>query len=399
MKNPERAAALLAGLGFVMLFPGFFLYHSLLGLGHIRAFLGGYFGVCSVALAGPMLWWHVRAMRRTGQRPHPAELAMWFFLAYFVGVVLIHAAAGANWHIVQGHLLSLFFWIDVFVIFRWIDFGARRLRTALLLCLAGMSLTIFYYQVDGTFYLGILGLSSDPDSVATYQGFSRSYLFTCLPLVAFSRARAVRMLIYAIAVPTLYLNSARTEFIGLLLAASIIEICFARFRLAAVATALAAGAILWIAREPLIGVLPDNRTLELLDLSQSTSAALRHELGAAALQTITQHPLLGAYASYEPGDYAHNLLSAWVDFGLFGVVYFSCMMLAPTLDLAVGGFFRQRRDPQFIHGFTFACVTVMMLLMSHYFDDMLVPATLGAYVRYSSGARLGPVPAARAPLT
>ena len=39
---------------FMLLFPGFFFYQTLLGLGMIRAFLGGYYSVVALALALPL---------------------------------------------------------------------------------------------------------------------------------------------------------------------------------------------------------------------------------------------------------------------------------------------------------------------------------------------------------
>jgi hypothetical protein len=73
----------------------------------------------------------------------------------------------------------------------------------------------------------------------------------------------------------------------------------------------------------------DNRILELLDLSQSTSANKRHHLTVYAMQTIAAHPILGDYASYKPGYYSHNVLSAWVDLGLFGFVYLLAIPSCP----------------------------------------------------------------------
>jgi hypothetical protein len=134
--------------------------------------------------------------------------------------------------------------------------------------------------------------------------------------------------------------------------------------------------------DEIIATLPDNRILELLDLSQSTSANKRHHLTVYAKHTIAAHPLLGDYASYALGYYSHNVLSAWVDLGLFGFVYLLAITALPAVPMFFKEYFAGRRRPEFIHGFALACVTVLLLISSHYFTDMLIGATLGAYVQY-----------------
>jgi hypothetical protein len=55
---------------------------------------------------------------------------------------------------------------------------------------------------------------------------------------------------------------------------------------------------------------------------QSTSGSYYEREAAAehALRVIKQSPLLGDFASYPAGLYSHNILSAWVDYGLTGFI-------------------------------------------------------------------------------
>ena len=68
----------------------------------------------------------------------------------------------------------------------------------------------------------------------------------------------------------------------------------------------------------IIPFLPNNRTLQLLDLSTSNSVKLRHDFTEQALHTIYTNPIFGDFGSYIYGESAHNILAVWVDFGLFG---------------------------------------------------------------------------------
>jgi hypothetical protein len=88
-----------------------------------------------------------------------------------------------------------------------------------------------------------------------------------------------------------------------------------------------------VAADEIVAMLTDTRVFELLDLSRSTSANKRHHLTLYAKQAIAAHPLLGGYASYQLGYYAHDVLSAWVDPGLFGFVYLLVLTAVPGVPM------------------------------------------------------------------
>jgi hypothetical protein len=380
---------LLLNSAFFMLFPGFFYYHTLLGTGATGAFLGGYFSPIALLYMVPLALAYYTRMRRDARRLSAIDLHYGLFNAYFIIVIAVNAATGANRAIVVNHVLGILFMVNTFVLFSLIDFEHRRFRLMALLSLAAMSAIVFSFSVNGVFYLGKLGMAKDSDSLATYQGFSRSYLMTFLPVVCHTRSLALRLVLYGAGAATLFVNTARSEFAALLFAVPIIELYFSRHKLLFVGLAVIGGALLAAHVDELVAALPDNRILELLDLSHSTSANKRHHLTLHARQTIAAHPLMGAYASYAPGYYSHNVLSAWVDLGLFGFVYLLALTALPALPMFFKEYLAGRRRPEFILGFALACVTVLLLVSSHYFTDMLVGATLGAYSQYRFERKYG----------
>jgi hypothetical protein len=394
MKTAHDAATsprehLLLNAAFFLLFPGFFYYHTLLGAGLSGAFLGGYFSPISLLCMLPLaLAWYLR-MRRDARRLSTIDLHYGLFNAYFLAVVVVNAAAGANPTIVANHILGILFMVNTFVMFTMIDFEHRQFRLMALASLAAMSAIVASFEVEGVFYLAKLGVAKDSDSLATYQGFARSYLMTFLPVVAHTRSQPLRLLLYGVGTATLFVNAARSEFVALVFTIPIIELYFSRHKLLLAGCAVLAGTLLYAHLGDIVAALPDNRVLELLDLSQSTSANARHHLTVYAEQTIAAHPLVGAYASYAPGYYSHNVLSAWVDLGLFGFVYLMAITIVPAVPMFFKEFLAQRRRPEFIHGFALACVAVLLLITSHYFIDMLVGATLGAYSQYRYERKYG----------
>lgn len=376
-----KQAEYVANAAFFLLFPGFFFYHTLLGTGATSAFLGGYFSPISLIFVVPLA---VVSMRLGIRIPKITSVGAHYFifLIYFLLVVICNALAGANSAIIVNHLLCILFMMNAFIIFTLIDFSSLHFRRIAFFSLACMTSIAFYYSVDGVFYLGALGMAKDADSLATYQGFARSYLVTCLPLIAFTRSALLRLVIYVISAFTLFINTARSEFAALLFLIPVIEFYFSKQKLFLFTTMLLILFFANIYKDELISALPATRIMELLDLSHSTSANKRYYLSMYALQTIAQHPVLGDYASYAPGYYSHNILSAWVDLGIFGFIYLIALLFLPVVSMATCEYFSARRDNNFILGFTLICCTIFLLLTSHNFTDMLIGSALGAYTQY-----------------
>jgi hypothetical protein len=382
-------AQFVANAAFIALFPGFFFYHTLLGTGTTSAFLGGYFSPVSLLFFLPLVTIALRKYRNQPQSASPITVYYAIFLAYFLSVIACNTIAGASRTIVINQLLCILFMINTFIMFSVIDFSSMMFRITALGSLIAMSSIAFAYSMNGVFYLGALGVAKDTDSLATYQGFARSYLVTFLPVVAFTRSLILRLLLYGFAVATLFVNTARSEFVALVFAIPIIEFYFSRKKLIFLLVVSLLFIWLNLYMDMLAAALPDNRILELLDLSHSTSANKRHHLSVHAMQTIAAHPLLGDYASYAPGYYSHNILSAWVDLGLFGFLYLTAILIVPAIPLFIREYFSGRRTGNFILGFSLACCTVLLLLTSHYFTDMLIGATLGAYAQCHYRRRYG----------
>lgn len=377
-----RSDQLIVAGAFLALFPGFFFYHTLLGTGTMGAILGGYYAPVALLVTLPMAFVYLARVRRDPRRFTLIDLHFGFFMLYFLLVAGVNVASGANRAIFANHLLAILYMIQVFVMFAVIDFASPRFRLTALACLFGMTAIIMIFSVDGVFYLGALGIAKDADSLATYQGFSRSYLMTYLAVIAFTRSLSLRMVLHVLGAAALFINTARSEFVALLFVAPIIEFYYSRHKLYFILVGLIAFVLLNLYLDQIIAALPSNRILELLDLSQSTSANKRHHLTVHAVQTILAHPLLGDYGSYQPGYYSHNILSAWVDLGLFGLAYLILLLVVPVVPMFFREYFAVRRRPIFILGFALACVTLLLLATSHYFTDMLIGATLGACSRY-----------------
>ncbi|NHZ87685.1 hypothetical protein F2P45_01365 [Massilia sp. CCM 8733] len=372
-------------LGFFALFPGFFFYHTALGLGKIPAVLGGYFAPVSLLLLPLLFFFYAGKVRQDRNYLGKTDVAFFLYLAYFALIVVVNALAGAKMAIVTNHLLGIIFMLNVFFAFRMGAPGERRFRLMALGSLLGMSAIVFAYAVDGAFYLAPLGTAKNPESLASYQGFSRSYLFTFAVAIAYTRALSLRLLLYGLAASTLFINTARSEFAAMLFMIPIIELYYTRQKVLMATVFLFLVQMIYANLAQLLSMLPSNRVLELLDLSHSTSANTRHQLSTYALNSIAQFPVFGDYASYSPGLYSHNVLSAWVDTGIFGFLFVLGILIVPAIPLFFKGYFAHYRSGEFILAFSLCCITVLLLLTSHYFTDMLIGATMAAFSSYRYG--------------
>lgn len=382
MKMPGAFAV--APMAFLILFPGFFLYHTLVGIGAIGPFLGGYFSIASLALLLPLGFAYYLAVKSAAYRVAQTDLQFGFFLAYFLVVVGINAVFGGNAEQVRNHLQAILYFINIYVIFKYIDFSQKKTMSMTMLSLALMSLTIFYFSQGGSFQPGQGGASDSAESVVTYQGFARSYVLTFVAAICFTRRALARWALYAIAVAALFLNGARSELAVVVVLMPLIEVYRVRNGLQALCVVLLALIVAAVGPQNAMESLPDSRVWELFNLSQSESANARVDLTQTALQTIGENPVLGSYASYMPGGYAHNILSAWVNLGFFGFIYLLVMLVLAAVRLLVDGWRTKACSSQFLLAWSLICMSLLMLITAKSFDDMFVGAAMGAYANWRS---------------
>jgi hypothetical protein len=377
---------------FVALFPGFFFYQSALGIGAIGPVLGGYFSPVTVLFAPILLVLYLFRVKQNRRFLTKTDFIFFGFLTYFFFVIALNFALGADKGIVVRHFLSIIHFLAVFIIFRTAEFGGTRTKWIAALCLAVMTGIIFSLSVDGSFYLRTQGESSDPDVLASYQGFARSYLFTFLVVVPFIKSKLVRAIVYSVSVPALFMNGARSELSALVVAVFLIEAYYAKYRFPVFLMVLFVALLFVLFSEQIVEALPINRSssraLDLMNLDKSTSWSARTFLHEQALHTIGEYPLLGSYASYGhlggAGAAAHNILSAWVDLGIVGFLYFVAMISFPMIFMTIDFFSKKGRREELLLTFSLLFVCLLLLFLAKSFTYMLAAAALGRYARYRS---------------
>jgi hypothetical protein len=384
---PDRSSEAVKGkftvhAAFLLLFPGFFFYQTLLGLGAIGAVLGGYFSIVAVPMTVPLVWFFIDAAKRNDNYLVKLDFYFFLFILYYSIVIAANFAGGADRAIVQRYALSMTFCLNIYIIFRMMDLNDRAFVAAVAFSLIAMSAITIYFSIGGFFYLRNLDEATNPDSLASYQGFARSYIYTFLILISVVRFIGFRLLLYGLAIVSLFLNGARSEFSGVLFLIPIIELHHARHKLYSIGVVFLL--LIWFAAnaEAIVNMLPDNRILQLFDVSHSSSGVAREQLSSDAWHTITENPIFGDFGSYADGYYAHNILCAWVDFGVFGLVLLAALLVWPAVRLFADGYFLRKQSGDFVLSCSFVCLAILWVLTAKSVPDMSVGAALGAYAKY-----------------
>jgi hypothetical protein len=215
-------------------------------------------------------------------------------------------------------------------------------------------------------------------------------------LVASVKSTLTRLALFVLCVATLWLHGARSEFAAVFFVMAVLEFVHSRRRGLVTVVTLFVGTTLFIGLDAIIAGLPENRMVQLFDLSENTSWQSRNVLLEQALKTIAESPILGDYGSYAveggAGDYAHNILSAWVDLGLPGFVYLCLILVIPSFALGTLAF-GQHRESQYLIALALTLSSFLLLIVAKDFTYLPIAAALGAYARFASspaGQRLQP---------
>ena len=373
--GPQRSATL-AAMAFLLVFPGFVFYQTAVDAGRIQPALGGFF-TASCAVAMPFLAFaYLRNVRhfRIG-----AIGGLFFaFLGLFGLNILAGALTGANSEITGSHAAYLFKFVVLFLAARLIDSTRPRFVQWTAVAFLSVVVVILSRVLEGDLLVIRLARQANEDFMLDYQGVGHALLVLSL-FCAPPLKRRYRFGVYVLAAPALFLTGARSELVAFLLAAGLIEFCKTRQRLPFLLAAVALVGIASLALE--FVTLPDHRIFNLLRISEDQSVHERARMAVAAWDTIENSPLLGSYASYPPGTYAHNILSAWVDLGLAGFLLLIVLLVAPTFVL-LRRFARWRRDDLYVLALVCFAVTILLVLFAKTFTYQTIPLALGLYCRW-----------------
>lgn len=369
-------------LAFVIVLPGFFVYHAVVSAGLLPPVLRGY-SAASAVLVLPLL---VPAYLLRPRAVSSFDVAYFGFIAYVLLVVIAGHAAGADATIVGSYLAVIPQWTALYLMARLLDADDGRTRALVVASFVLMSAMVAFNVSQGTLFLAAIAtVVGDRETLATYQDFAVRFLIVTTLCAAVVPSRALRLLIVAVSVACLFVTGARSEFLALFIVVMVMEWCRARrpALVVLVAVAMVAGAA--VAVQSLVVLFPDNRVVDLVENRAEGSVSERQVMLSAAMTTVADNPVAGRFASYRPGEYAHNLLSVWVDFGIVGLAWLILLLAWPGLGMAT----RRRRLARtagFLSAAGLFAAALVLLLVAKAFSYTLLPFALGLYAALQSRA-------------
>lgn len=357
-----------ANMFFLVLFPLFYVYHFLVGSGAIPAFWAGWFGrnsLLAALLLGPTV---LLAWKRTDDLRARRMVAG---LCTLIGV----SALVAVWHYATGdrvimlpaveqYLAVAVAWVATFGVGLWMRPTASFLTWLKLLFLVMVVIAWTHTDFDLMMFIPSLSLPVKA-GVASYQGLARSIAVTAAVILAFESRRWQQLLSVFIGTATLFIQSARSEFVGFVLIASLWLGMLVKQREHKFAVTAAGLLALFAATVLLVPSFGGSRQLQLLDIASESSWRARQEALVEGWESIKASPLLGDFGGHirdrGPGWYIHNGLSAWRQFGLLGFLAYAGMLVAAWI-WSLDAVFRQNRTDG--HAELALYVTSFSLLLS-----------------------------------
>lgn len=380
----------LATLSFLLLFPGYFLYHYAVGRAYILPVLGGYFGIVAALLLVPLAISNLKLVVKNFDLP---VLIFFFIILLTFIVTFTHYAAAYPIKFYE----EMFVWSISGAVFNLVCFFlATRLdihrvaKYGYWLIFLMVSIVISNIGDRGIFYLKAEA-DNLSDIVSGYQGFARSIVVTLLITCAYYFNRGIRFYSLVIfGLFGLFFNGARTEFILYIFVLVLIKFFYSIRSFKALLNLLLLITISVFVVVISIDYLPDSRMLLLLDFSSGSSGEIRWRQIVFALEKISQNPILGDYGSYvelgSVGSYPHNVLSAWLNLGLVG--FFLYIVLFMALWITVLYDFLNKKNDEYFKIFLFFLVFVTVaLIVSKNHSYMLVGLLVGFYVQYCNKRR------------
>jgi hypothetical protein len=373
-----EVSAWFAGVGFLLLFPGFMVYHYGISADWWGAALGGLFGGAALLIAACVLLEY----RRLPKSLSALSLLVLGTLTYMVAWSLVSwtiIPSDSMTSLVMGEAAAtVIIWIAMLYIGAYMPCNAQALWR-----LSGVSITITllcfghaFYTLGFPFGPSLAFVSFDEFVQSTYQGIGRSLV--AIGLVAALATRSSATMSSGIMLGCFFLlltlgsrAHAAVFFVSLSLHFGLL-IALRQTRVIGISMLVVFG----LMATSYTFVFIESRNSEILDLSYSVSWQQREWSADRALEVISDNPLVGqfGYHWWDSFGYAHNMLSAWTQYGLVGFIAFTATLVY-GMYIALAGFTAARASsPAWSLALHFNLVAILLAIFSEPVMSSVFPA-------------------------
>lgn len=368
---------------FFVIFPLFFVYHVLVAKNMIPPVVGGYFSIVLLLNLPFLIIGSMLQLNRKKNYLTMVEILFFMLLIYFLLISIINFIFNPIpdrtmmlIHSIQGIL----FMFTCYILGKYIDIYNITFQKIIIFTLLVFSLII----VSNLNEYSMFDLSNATGMSISYQGYAR--VLTIIGFLSMVMIKNIKysIAIYILASITLFFNGARTEFAIFMLVGTIYYIFLKPKLLIPLIVIIVSILLSVMFNETLQQFIFHNRFFELLtDTENSTSGNARLETIVLALQTIRDNPLFGDYGSYiEQGGigwYAHSIISAWVDLGLFG--FFLYMIMFFLMFLYLIAYRNKQNSMEYQLFFLFFLFVLIVMIFSKNYSYMIFGFLIAFYSR------------------
>jgi hypothetical protein len=366
------SSSVLTKYGFLMLFVGFFVYWAAVSAGVVPRFLGGFAPAMSALCIGLFIAGTVSRGFAVVNRLDVGMLVFMTLLAFLTGWGF---AFRSRIDVLESNVSMLLQWGALYLVFRGIEISRSSLRI-FLFSIVAMGFFIVRSFLDGLsqplFYV-------DPESLPTYQAYGFYFAIAALLALAVAESVALRAVVVVGSLALLVIVGSRSELV--LFTVGFVVIALRRLSLSSlaiqVAIVVSGGALL----VPLAEFVEGNRIVWWFNLwreqGELVGDPLRPILNEEGVRMIGEHPLMGSFAYYEPGQYAHNILSLWAEFGMLPFLLYCALLCVAFWAFIKAPARRCDGDGAADFGLAVLVGGVVLLVAAKSYGYFTVPVALG----------------------
>ena len=331
----------LASLFFFLVFPSLIIYNLLVVNNYIPPFLGGYFGEIVALTAICYLPFIIYTINESLKASFNFTL---FGISAFLLATLITVTsyfANISFYAINQSLILIVMW---FALYNLGFFFNQNEHPKLSKYMLIFCFSFCIYMIYQFFFTGSLGFLQNTDSIGNdesnlsgYQAIARNFLIISLFTYSFIKNKFIQMLLLTLCTFAIFSIGARSEMIAFILSIVALNLTLTLRNKTNFITSIIILSIFifgWIA---LSNNFSDSRQLQIFDFQKSSSWTARQVFQDDALRTISKNWFWGDFGSHVHGEsvgyYAHNALSAYVNFGLvFFLIYLILNFLFLTIS-------------------------------------------------------------------
>lgn len=372
----------LANVAFLLMSSGFFFFHFAVGSGLISQHFSrySYYDLYAVFFFPPLIFAYLKSqsLNFNDKVFLLFNLIVIYTLATATLNFLLNKPYGYSYDMIVWSVSGVFFNVMTFLIGAQINFQKIIKINIFFFILMFLAIVLNIGENH------VFDLKYKSNSSAHNQSFAICFVFISLILTAFFIENyKLSILIFVLSYASLFICGARSEFI-IYVASCFIMLGLYAFKSLRFFFLLVTIMILFLLMTYFFfDLLPSSRMHELYKPQEAKSLIARFNFNEYAYSQIVNNPLIGSYGTYVYldgiGSYPHNLLSAWVNLGFFGFLFYVILFII-LLKAVFSGFKKNSNNFMYRIFLIFFLFTVMSMFFSKNYNFIMLGFLIGIYI-------------------